>query len=162
MAILQYSGICESPLGLIAIDGTDFGITSVAFVEHSPNDLISSPLIAEAMNQLEEYFSGKRNEFSLLLSPEGTEFQKQVWNALQSIPFSETRSYLDIALQLGDKNLTRAVGAANGKNPIAIIIHCHRVIGEDGSLTGYAGGLHRKQWLLNFESPVQQQSLFAP
>jgi methylated-DNA-[protein]-cysteine S-methyltransferase len=148
----------QSPLGPIEISASDKGITAISFVDNIPEDHkdISSPFITE----LEEYFSGSRKEFTVPLAPEGTLFQKQVWQELQTIPFGEKRSYLDIALKLGDKNLTRAVGSANGKNPIAIIIPCHRVIGEDGKLTGYAGGLWRKEWLLDFESPKDQQELF--
>jgi len=149
-----------SPLGAIEVIASIEGVTSVAFVENIPENHSIPNSLKEAIRQLGEYFSGKRKEFSQLLAPEGTPFQKQVWQELQRIPFGEKRSYLGIALKLGDKNLTRAVGAANGKNPIAIIIPCHRVIGEDGSLTGYAGGLWRKEWLLDFESSSKQQQLF--
>jgi len=156
MEVAYYS----SPLGPIEITGGDQGLTSVSFVENIPeNHFIPSSLV-ESISQLDEYFSGKRKEFSVALAPEGTSFQKQVWQELKEIPFGEKRSYLDIALKLGDKNATRAVGAANGKNPVAIIIPCHRVIGENGKLTGYAGGLWRKEWLLDFESQRRQGMLF--
>ena len=150
----------QSPLGAIEITASDGEISSVAFIENHPENISNSSELSEVLQQFDEYFSGKRKEFSLPLAPEGTIFQKQVWHELKTIPFGEKRSYLDIALKLGDKNLTRAVGAANGKNPIAIIIPCHRVIGENGSLTGYAGGLWRKEWLLDLESPSKQQKLF--
>ena len=151
----------QSPLGAIEITATNDGIASILFVENIPENHFSPDSFKDYISQLDEYFSGKRKEFSLPLAPEGTPFQKQVWQELKTIPFGEKKSYLDIALKLGDKNLTRAVGAANGKNPIAIIIPCHRVIGEDGKLTGYAGGVWRKEWLLDFESPKKQQELFA-
>ncbi len=150
----------QSALGAIEITASNGGINSLTFVEKIPDSFSNSTDFGEVLQQLDEYFSGKRKEFSLPLTPEGTPFQKQVWKELQSITFSEKRSYLDIAIKLGDKNLTRAVGAANGKNPIAIIIPCHRVIGENGSLTGYAGGLWRKEWLLDFESRSPQEKLF--
>ena len=149
-----------SPLGAIEVIASDEGITSVNFADQIPSDHSTPSSLTESISQLHEYFTGKRKDFSLPLAPEGTPFQKQVWKELQTIPHGEKRSYLDIALKLGDKNLTRAVGAANGKNPIAIIIPCHRVIGENGKLTGYAGGLWRKEWLLDFESKSPQERLF--
>jgi methylated-DNA-[protein]-cysteine S-methyltransferase len=150
----------SSPLGPIEIIASAEGITSVSFRESIPDNTIIPSSLADSISQLDEYFSGKRKEFSLSLATEGTEFQKQVWHELETIPFGAKRSYLDIALKLGDKNATRAVGAANGKNPIAIIVPCHRVIGENGKLTGYAGGLWRKEWLLDFESKSPQEKLF--
>src|SRR5437016_1010680 len=155
------SAYFHSPLGAIEITASDSGITSVSFVEKIPEDVFpSSSTLTGCITELQEYFSGTRKSFSVPLDPQGTEFQRSVWKQLELIAFGETRSYLDLALKLGDKNLTRAVGAANGKNPIALIVPCHRVIGEDGSLTGYAGGLWRKEWLLDFESPKRQGSLF--
>lgn len=151
-----------SPIGAIEIKGSDSGINSVLFIESHPEQYSNPSTLIDCLQQLDEYFSGKRKEFSLPLAPEGTLFQQQVWKELQNIPIGEKRTYLDIANKLGDKNLTRAVGAANGKNPIAIIIPCHRVIGENGKLTGYAGGLWRKEWLLDFESKKEQGELFAP
>ena len=105
----------------------------------------------EASNQLTQYFDGERSEFTLKLNPQGTEFQKQVWRALMDIPFGETRSYRDIAIQIGNLKAVRAVGAANGKNPLPIVAPCHRVIGSNGALTGYAGGLDIKRKLLAHE-----------
>jgi methylated-DNA-[protein]-cysteine S-methyltransferase len=150
----------DSPLGAIEICAAGGSIVSISFVSDLGETIAPSKELETAMRQLSEYFSGNRREFDLLLAPVGTEFQKQVWKELQSIPFGEKKSYLDIATGLGNKNLTRAVGAANGKNPIAIVIPCHRVIGEDGKLTGYAGGLWRKEWLLDMESPSKQENLF--
>ena len=118
----------------------------------------SEGILKECTQQLNEYFHGKRIEFSLPLAPKGTDFQKIVWSELQRIPIGKTVTYMDMAKRLGDPKVIRAAGTANGKNPIAIIIPCHRVIGSDGSLTGYAGGLKRKQWLLEHES--SQTSLF--
>ena len=112
------------------------------------------------INQLSEYFEGKRTSFDLPFGLEGTDFQKRVWAELLNIPFGKTRSYMEQAKALGDVKAIRAVASANGQNKIAIIIPCHRVIGSDGSLTGFAGGLHRKKWLLEFETPPIQGELF--
>jgi methylated-DNA-[protein]-cysteine S-methyltransferase len=119
-----------------------------------PNDLI------EAVTQLQEYFIGKRTEFTFKLNPKGTEFQKKVWQELLQIPYGKTCSYLELSKKLGDVKAIRAVASANGKNPLWIVVPCHRVIGTDGSLTGYAGGLWRKKWLLEHENPIKQESLF--
>ena len=116
--------------------------------------------LKEAVSQLNQYFEGKRLDFSLKINPKGTDFQKRVWQELCSIPFGKTVSYMDITKKLGDVKAIRAVASANGKNPLWIVVPCHRVIGTDGSLTGYAGGLWRKKWLLEHESPSGQQSLF--
>ncbi|MCM4160181.1 methylated-DNA--[protein]-cysteine S-methyltransferase [Antarcticibacterium flavum] len=113
-----------------------------------------------AVHQLDSYFKGELQEFQLKINPEGTAFQKRVWQALMEIPFGSTVSYLQLARQLGDLKAIRAVAAANGRNPLWIVVPCHRVIGTNGSLTGYAGGLWRKQWLLNHENPPLQQELF--
>ena len=150
-----------SPLGPLELRAGDEGIASVLFVESIPENHTTPESLVELVSQLDEYFSGKRKEFSFPLAPEGTPFQKQVWQELQAIPFGEKRSYLDIAIKLGDRNATRAVGAANGKNPIAIIIPCHRVIGENGKLTGYAGGMWRKEWLLKHEGVLPSLDLFS-
>ncbi|WP_053976449.1 methylated-DNA--[protein]-cysteine S-methyltransferase [Mangrovimonas xylaniphaga] len=153
--------IINTPLGFAKISGDQDGITSVTVLD---SDETLTDIIPEALEdcvyQLQEYFDGKRQQFNLSLNPEGTEFQKTVWNTLATIPFGKTTSYLELSKQLGDIKAIRAVANANGKNPIWIIIPCHRVIGSDGSLTGYAGGLHRKQWLLEHESPYKQQRLF--
>jgi methylated-DNA-[protein]-cysteine S-methyltransferase len=151
----------HTPIGNLEIKGSKEGLSSVYFLKSQEETTTKIPnSLKDTVKQLEEYFSGKRTEFNLKLHPEGTNFQKKVWQKLQEIPFSKTVSYQTIANRLGDPKVIRAAASANGKNPISIIIPCHRVIGKDGSLTGYAGGLHRKKWLLEHESPVKQQSLF--
>jgi len=151
----------NTPLGVTKISGDKEGIASVTVL--NSNEVISDIIpeeLQDCVYQLQEYFQRSRNNFNLKLNPHGTEFQKNIWRLLQTIPFGKTISYLDLSKQFGDTKAIRAVAAANGKNPLWIIIPCHRVIGSDGSLTGYAGGLHRKQWLLEHESPYTQQSLF--
>ena len=156
-------GTCyiNSPIGITKISGDENGIASVTVLntDEKISDIIPEEL-EDCVLQLQEYFKGERQEFSLKLNPQGTEFQQRVWDALQTIPYGKTTSYLELSKQLGDVKAIRAVANANGKNPLWIIIPCHRVIGSDGSLTGYAGGLHRKKWLLEHESPYKQQSLF--
>ena len=151
----------KTPLGTAKIVGDENGIQSVSVVDE---DLASSKEIPgclqECVTQLDQYFSGERNDFNLKLNPQGTDFQKKVWDELLNIPYNKTRTYLEQSKALGDVKAIRAVASANGKNPIWIIIPCHRVIGSDGSLTGYAGGIWRKKWLLAHENPVKQQSLF--
>ena len=153
--------IINTPLGKAKVEGDYDGISSIIVLN---DDLQVSHIIPEELEdcviQLNEYFKGIRQQFSLKLNPEGTDFQKRVWNELAKIPYGKTVSYLELSKKLGDVKAIRAVANANGKNPIWIVIPCHRVIGTDGSLTGYAGGLHRKKWLLEHESPYKQQSLF--
>jgi len=151
----------HTPIGIAKLEGDENGLSSITVLDQeiTPNTVI--PIVLEdAVYQLNEYFEGKRELFSLSLNPDGTDFQKKVWNALQEIPYGKTISYLGLSKSLGDVKAIRAVAAANGKNPLWIVIPCHRVIGSDGSLTGYAGGLHRKKWLLDHENPVKQQTLF--
>lgn len=153
--------IINSPLGFTKICGDADGINSVSILnsEEKTTDII--PVILEdCVIQLNEYFEGSRKQFDLKLNPQGTAFQKKIWKLLQDIPYGKTTTYLELSKQYGDVKAIRAVANANGKNPLWIIVPCHRVIGSDGSLTGYAGGLHRKQWLLEHESPYKQQSLF--
>lgn len=151
----------KTPLGTARLEGDENGLQSITISDETESHSSEIPEILQAAaQQLEEYFNGKRKEFNLKLNPQGTEFQKRVWLELQNIPFGTTTSYLELSRKLGDENAIRAVAAANGKNPLWIVIPCHRVIGSDGSLTGYAGGLHRKKWLLDFENPPAQQSLF--
>lgn len=153
--------IIRSPLGFTKIVGNEEGITSISILNSDEITTDIIPLeLEDCVHQLNEYFDGKRTQFDLQLNPEGTDFQKKVWNQLQTIPYGKTISYLQLSQQLGDVKAIRAVANANGRNPLWIVIPCHRVIGSDGSLTGYAGGLHRKQWLLEHESPYKQQSLF--
>ena len=150
----------ESPIGLLEIRGEDEYITAVYFVEEAKYEVIQSPAVQQCALQLEEYFSGKRKEFDLTLMPAGTEFQSKVWEQLRHIAFGETISYLTLAKQLGDPECIRAAGTANGKNPVSIIIPCHRVIGSNGKLIGYGGGLWRKKWLLNHENSFSENDLF--
>lgn len=151
----------KTPLGIIEICGTAHGIRSVSFTEMSEIEIENTPETLEACKkQLDSYFQGSLREFSLLLDPEGTSFQKKVWAQLQNIDYGRTTSYSEQAKELGDLKAIRAVAGANAKNPVAIIIPCHRVIGSDGNLTGYAGGLWRKKWLLEHENPPAQGSLF--
>lgn len=154
----------SSPIGLIEITGNEEGIATVLFLEDKTNlDTKIHASLKECVYQLDEYFLGIRKEFGLKLNPQGSEFRKKVWNKLLEIPFGKTSSYLDLSLKLGDTNATRAVGSANGKNPICIIIPCHRVIGSTGKLVGYSGGLWRKEWLLNHEKSIvfgKQTQLF--
>lgn len=153
--------IIKSPLGFTKITGDLDGIASVTVLnsEEKITDIIPE-VLEDCVLQLNQYFEGSREQFSLKLNPKGTDFQNRVWNALQTIPHGKTTSYLQLSKQLGDVKAIRAVANANGKNPLWIVIPCHRVIGSDGSLTGYAGGLHRKKWLIEHESPYKQQSLF--
>ena len=153
--------IINSPLGYTKIIGDGDGIIQVTVLnsEEKITDVIPT-LLEDCVIQLQEYFEGTRTHFDLILNPVGTDFQQSVWKQLQLIPFGKTISYLELSKQLAAVKAIRAVANANGKNPLWIIIPCHRVIGSDGSLTGYAGGLHRKQWLLEHESPYKQQSLF--
>ena len=153
--------IIKSPLGFTKIIGDEDGIASVTVLnsEEKITDIIPIEL-EDCVIQLHEYFEGSRKQFDLKLNPSGTDFQKKIWKLLEVIPYGKTTSYLDLSKQHGDVKAIRAVANANGKNPLWIIVPCHRVIGSDGSLTGYAGGLHRKKWLLEHENPYKQQSLF--
>ncbi len=150
----------NSPVGIIAISGSTVGIRSVLFLDKgSETQEIPNCLFHCAM-QLQEYFAGKRKTFELLLDPWGTDFQLKVWNHLQHIPYGKTISYLDLARMTGSETNTRAVGNANGKNKINIIVPCHRVIGSNGQLTGYGGGLWRKEILLKHEMGEALPGLF--
>lgn len=154
----------KTPIGIAKIIGNNYGIQEVSVINESfeipvSTNSLDRPLL-ECIKQLDEYFNGNRTNFDLKLNPQGTDFQKKVWKQLLEIPFGKTTSYFKQAVSLGDKKAIRAVATANGKNPIWIIIPCHRVIGSDGSLTGYAGGLWRKKWLLAHENPVKQTTLF--
>jgi len=151
----------KTPIGTVQLQGDTMGLASVHFmdIEVAASEVIPEVLL-DAVTQLKEYFSKKRMQFELLLQPNGTQFQKKVWKQLETIPHGKTVSYQTMANSLGDPKVIRAAASANGKNPIAIIIPCHRVIGSDGSLTGYAGGLDRKKWLLAHESSVKQGELF--
>ena len=150
-----------TPIGILKLDGDSDGLSKAVFIDEFVPQTDEIPdTLKEAVEQLKQYFNQERKVFSLKLHPVGTDFQKRVWKELEAIPYSKTATYLKMAKQLGDPKVIRAAASANGKNPIAIIIPCHRVIGSDGSLTGYAGGLHRKKWLLEHESEHTQGSLF--
>ncbi|MBE2211589.1 MAG: methylated-DNA--[protein]-cysteine S-methyltransferase [Xanthomonadaceae bacterium] len=151
----------DSPIGLLFIAADDTGLRAVEFPENRhpvkrEGDWHEGdhPLLDEAERQLGEYFAGKRRDFDLPLAPRGTDFQLGVWQALRSIPFGETWSYAQLAARIGKTSAMRAVGAANGRNPIPIIVPCHRVIGADGSLTGFGGGLPTKEFLLRLEGAL--------
>lgn len=147
----EYKAYYNSPIGLIEITGALDSLASLSFVEEKSSEFESNNYLQKCITQIDEYFQGKRMEFDLKLAPEGTDFQKKVWDELIKIKYGNTLSYNKLSLLLGDKNAVRAVANANARNEIAIIIPCHRVIGSDGSLTGYAGGLWRKKWLLEHE-----------
>ena len=150
----------RSPIGLIEIAGSDNGIASVLFVDREAEEGLVPACLHPCVTQLCEYFKGDRKEFTLKLDLHGTAFQQRIWRELLKIPFGRTLSYLDVATAIGNRKSLRAVGNANGRNPICIIVPCHRVIGADGSLTGYGGGLWRKRWLLEFETGTKRQDLF--
>lgn len=154
----------SSPLGPIEITGNDEGILGVYFVDAKKKSSKEiHPCLKECVYQLDEYFKGIRTEFGLKLNPKGTAFQQKVWAQLLTVPFGKTASYLDISKLLGDANATRAVGNANGSNPISVIIPCHRVIGANGKLVGYGGGIKKKEWLLEHERNIlhgKQTNLF--
>jgi methylated-DNA-[protein]-cysteine S-methyltransferase len=152
----------NSPLGITKIVGDEDGVSVISVSDVGTNEVSQEipKVLKEAVSQLEEYFDKKRTHFDFKLNPQGTEFQQKVWKSLLEIPYGKTISYMDQTKKLGDVKAIRAVASANGKNPLWIVVPCHRVIGTNGSLTGYAGGLSRKKWLLEHENPTTQQSLF--
>lgn len=159
-----YTTVCDSPVGPLTIIAGDDGLRAVLMSDGAEQASASesspeNPVLVAAVTQLEEYFRGSRQEFDVPLDPVGTEFQQSAWQALRTIPFGETVSYGEQAERMGDKRKARAVGAANGRNPISIIVPCHRVVGSDGSLTGYAGGVDTKAWLLRHEARVAGTTL---
>ncbi|MCA8833199.1 methylated-DNA--[protein]-cysteine S-methyltransferase [Hymenobacter pini] len=166
----EASAIMATPLGPLQLQGTDAGLRTVQFVQPqqaaqplpAPTPASQVPeCLREAHRQLNAYFGHELQQFSLATDiATGTEFQRRVWASLPEVGYGRTASYLDVARQLGNTGAVRAVGAANGQNPLAIVWPCHRIIGAGGQLTGYAGGLSRKRWLLDFERPVIQTSLF--
>ena len=166
MTGITYWTTVDSPLGPLLLMADDDSITGLHMdgKAHGPAqpgpDWIENPSrFAEARRQLEEYFAGDRTEFDLPLRPTGTPFQQEVWAALRTIPYGEVRSYREIATQIGRPGASRAVGLANGRNPIAVIVPCHRVIGASGALTGYGGGLDRKRLLLDLEARRREPAL---
>ncbi|MBD0293343.1 MAG: methylated-DNA--[protein]-cysteine S-methyltransferase [Jiangellaceae bacterium] len=156
-----YSTRIDSPLGPLLVIADDDGITGLHMTDRpaSPGSSGDPTRFAAARRQLAEYFAGDRTEFDLPLHPVGTPFQLRVWAALRTIPYGEIRSYGEIAAQIGSPGAARAVGLANGRNPIAVIVPCHRVIGASGALTGYGGGLPRKQLLLDLEARTRARLL---
>lgn len=161
LSVQSFVSYYPSPAGLLKIKATDTGISEVLFTDNEDEEMNTVQITDDCIQQLDEYFNKKRVSFDLPLDMEGSDFQKSVWDKLLQIPFGRTASYLDISLQLGSEKLTRAVGNANGKNKIAIIVPCHRVIGTNGTLTGYAGGMRRKKWLLDFEQGIEEMGLFS-
>lgn len=149
----KYITYLRSPIGKIKLTGDEDSVSSILFIFDDTEMEAENPssVLLHCKKELSEYFSGKRNNFTVPVKQEGTEFQQKVWSELLKIPYGKTVSYNFVAESLGDKKAIRAVGAANGRNQISIIVPCHRVIGSDGSLTGYAGGLWRKKWLLDHE-----------
>jgi methylated-DNA-[protein]-cysteine S-methyltransferase len=151
----------SSPVGELVIESKDDKITVVNFLKDSKREVNITPVIAQCIQELDEYFYKERKFFTVELDPAGSDFQKKVWNALLEIPYGKTVSYEDIAIRVGDVKTIRAVGLANGQNPIAIIVPCHRVIGKNGELVGYGGGIENKEWLLQHEGAILKQlSLF--
>ncbi|MBL8265836.1 methylated-DNA--[protein]-cysteine S-methyltransferase [Steroidobacter sp.] len=153
------SKLVATPVGQLKLVATEHGLAAILWENDNPrrvplSDVVEDdghPILLEAERQLQEYFAGQRKEFALPLDCNGTEFQRRVWNALLTIPYGETRSYAQIADQIGNPAAVRAVGAANGRNPLSIVAPCHRVLGSNGSLTGFAGGLAVKAKLLSLE-----------
>jgi methylated-DNA-[protein]-cysteine S-methyltransferase len=161
-AMKTYTTYFKSPIGPIKIAGNQDCILSLDFVEEeSPGDVELPFCLKTCVKQIDEYFKGNRSKFLLNLDPGGTKFQKTVWRQLEKIPFGEVVSYGQIAGAIGKPEACRAVGNANGKNPISIIIPCHRVIGSDGRLTGYGGGLWRKEWLIKHEKGYHPENIIA-
>ena len=151
-----------TPIGLLLLRGSEAGLHEVVFRDDAPAPAAVPDCLREAHRQLQAYFRRELREFNLPLAPlAGTAFQRRVWAALAGVAHGRTASYLDLARLLGDAKAVRAVGAANGQNPLAIVVPCHRIVGASGALTGYAGGLLRKRWLLDFEQPARQSSLFS-
>ena len=154
-----FSAVIDSPVGALTVVASDHGVRAILWPDDDPSrvrqadtiDDPSHPMIAVAVGQLTEYFDGERTEFDVPLDPVGTEFQRAAWDVLCSIPYGTTISYGEQAERMGDRRKARAVGAANGRNPISIVVPCHRVVGANGALTGFAGGTDTKAWLLAHE-----------
>ena len=148
----QFTRYMNSPVGWLKLLSTEMALTAISFdAEKAENSAVQPKILEDVETQLQEYFAGERKDFNLQLAPVGTDFQQKIWKLVQNVDYGGTASYLDIAKLSGSEKNTRAVGLANGKNPIPIIIPCHRIVGSSGKLTGYAGGLERKRWLLNHE-----------
>jgi len=162
-----YTDAMPSPIGLLTLAADDHGLTNIRFErERHPirddHDWLPAPeRFVEVRRQLQAYFAGELTRFDLPLNPQGTLFQLRVWQALRDIDYGRTESYGQLARRIGDAKASRAIGAANGRNPLPIIVPCHRVIGNDGSLTGFGGGIERKRFLLELEGSRRQTSLFG-
>lgn len=150
----------QTPVGVAKFQGDANGLAAVTILDTETPTAIIPEVLEDAVYQFKEYFEDQRTQFHLKLNPSGTDFQKKVWDALRDIPFGSTLSYLELSKKLGNAKAVRAVAAANGKNPLWIVVPCHRVVGSNGDLIGYAGGLRRKKWLLQHESPTKQTTLF--
>ncbi len=165
-----FSTVAESPVGALTVVATDDGLRAILWSDDDPErvrladsvDDPTHPVIAQAVSQLREYFAGDRTEFDVPLDPVGTEFQRAAWDALRTIDYGTTVSYGEQAHRMGDRRKARAVGAANGRNPISIIVPCHRVVGANGALTGFAGGIDTKAWLLAHEQRNTSQVRALP
>lgn len=158
---MQYQTKYPTAIGWLWISGTERFIESIEYLDAEPQEVSKEipSIFKRLLAQLDLYFLEGKWEFDVPLQPQGTDFQRRVWDELEKIPFGNTISYLELAKRLGDEKVIRAAASANGKNPISILIPCHRVIGKDGSLTGYAGGLHRKEFLLNLEGALGGKQL---
>jgi methylated-DNA-[protein]-cysteine S-methyltransferase len=148
---MKYTACLSSPLGWLHITASDLGVERIDMKDEGVAHHDDHFIVHECLRQLNEYFEGKREKFTVPIHLQGTHFQLNVWEELMKIPFAKTYCYEDIARRLGDVKVIRAAATANGRNPLPIIVPCHRVIGKNGTLTGYSGGLHRKKWLLDFE-----------
>lgn len=157
---ITYRTYFKSPLGLLFITANEKAITGLHFVENKEEKEKLNGVLKDCRRQLSEYFNRKRYNFNLLLQQEGTELQQRVWKELQKIPYGMTMSYLNMARKIKNRTLSRAIGNASGKNNILIIIPCHRLVGSNGSLTGYSGGIENKRWLLEFEKEAVEPKLF--
>ncbi|MBL6446828.1 methylated-DNA--[protein]-cysteine S-methyltransferase [Fulvivirga sp. 29W222] len=157
------TAVYQSPIGGIKISVDNAAITEACFTEDNRNDYSENALINQCINEMDAYFQGNLKQFSIPIKLTGTDFQNRVWSELLKIPFGKTISYSELAIRLGDLKCIRAAGTANGKNKIPIIVPCHRVIGKDGSLVGFAGGLEKKEWLLKHEGIIrsEQMKIFA-
>ena len=156
---MEYCHI-KTPLRIAHITGDENGITEISISDEGIASDEIPQVLQEAVSQLKDYFDKKRTSFDFKINPKGTEFQQRVWQELLNIPYGKTVSYIELSKKLGDVKAIRAVASANRRNPLWIVVPCHRVIGSDGSLTGYAGGIWRKQWLLEHENTSGQQQLF--
>ena len=160
---MESVGFLTTPLGVLRVCVSEAGLVQVVYIAAEAGSELPTTenlMVAEACRQLAAYFEGRLTVFDLPLAPEGTPFQQRVWQAVRQVPFGHTATYAEIAESLGTPLAARAVGAANGRNPLWLLTPCHRIIGRTGSLTGYAGGLDRKQWLLRHEARCSGATLF--